>query len=78
MKLSRNSQLAGPAQRLAARRRALLPTICAAVLGFGLIGFYHVQDKQGLDPSATLNLMALTAFFLGGSFLGVIAGMDWD
>lgn len=76
--LSRNSQGAAPAQRLAARRRALWPAICAAIFGLGLLAFYHIQDKQEFGPSVTLHLAALAAAFLGGWFLGVIGGMDWD
>ncbi|MGJ5201818.1 hypothetical protein [Bradyrhizobium sp. HKCCYLRH1030] len=44
----------------------------------GLIGLSHVQDNQELGPSATIHLMALTAAFIGGWFLGVIGGLDWD
>lgn len=78
MNLSRNARGAAPAQRLAARRRALWPAMCAAIFGLGLIAFDHVQDRQEFGPSVTLNLAALTAAFLGGWFLGVIGGMDWD
>ncbi|MBJ7403924.1 MAG: hypothetical protein JHD07_11770 [Bradyrhizobium sp.] len=76
--LSSNSRGAGPAQRLAARRRALWPALCAAIFGLGLLAFHHIQDKQEFGPSVTLDLAAFTAAFLGGWFLGVIAGMDWD
>ncbi|MGJ4883832.1 hypothetical protein ACQR1N_30160 [Bradyrhizobium sp. HKCCYLRH1073] len=78
MTLSRNARGAGPAQRLAARRRALWPVFCAAIFELGLIGLSHVQDNQELGPSATIHLMALTAAFIGGWFLGVIGGLDWD
>lgn len=75
--LSRNSRGAAPAQRLAARRRALWPAFCAPFCTLlGLIGFDHVQDKLGL--SATANLMMLSASFFSGCLLGVIAGMDRD
>ncbi|WP_076865759.1 hypothetical protein [Bradyrhizobium mercantei] len=75
--LSRNSRMAAPAQRLAARRRALWPALCAMICTLlVLIGFDHVQDKLGL--SATTNLMMLGASFSSGWFLGVIAGIDWD
>jgi hypothetical protein len=57
------------AQRLAARRRALWPTICAGFCLLVLLGFQHFQHEQELDP-----LMVLVASFLGGSFLGVIGG----
>ena len=78
MNLSRNFKLLGPAQRLAVRRRAAWPAICAAIFGLGLIAFDHVQDKQEFGPSVTIHLMAFTAAFFGGWFLGVIGGMDWD
>ncbi|MET4068985.1 hypothetical protein ABID58_003783 [Bradyrhizobium sp. S3.2.6] len=75
--LSRNSRGVAPAQRLAARRRALWPAFCALVFTLlGLIGFDHVQDKLGL--SATANLMMLSVSFFSGWFLGAIAGMDRD
>jgi hypothetical protein len=54
------------------------PLICAAIFEFGLIGFDHVQNKQELGSPVTTHLMALTAAFFGGWFLGVIGGMDWD
>jgi hypothetical protein len=63
-----------PAQRLAARRRALWPTICAGVCLLGLLGFHHFQPEQ--ETTATTYLMVLVASFFGGSFLGVIGGMD--
>ncbi|MGJ5047497.1 hypothetical protein ACQR09_10565 [Bradyrhizobium oligotrophicum] len=78
MTLSRNARGAGPAQRLAARRRALWPVFCTAILEFGLIGLSHVQDNLELGLSVTIHLMVLTAAFTGGWFLGVIGGMDWD
>jgi hypothetical protein len=78
MSLSRNARGAAPAQRLAARWRALWPAICAAIFGLALVAFDHVQDKQELGPSVTIHLMAFTAAFFGGWFLGVIGGMDWD
>ncbi|UFZ04378.1 hypothetical protein LQG66_35220 [Bradyrhizobium ontarionense] len=76
--LSRNSRWAAPAKRIAARRRALWPALCAAIFGLGLIGFEHVQDKQDFTPSATTHLMMLTVSFFGGRFLGVIGRMDFD
>ncbi|GEC51933.1 hypothetical protein ABIF38_008272 [Bradyrhizobium japonicum] len=75
--LSRNSRGAAPAQRLAARRRALWPAFCALICTLlVLIGFDHLQDELGL--SAKANLMMLSASFFSGWFLGVIAGMDQD
>ena len=76
--LSRNARGTAPAQRRAARWRAIWPAICAAIFGLALIAFDHVQDRQEFGPSVTLNLAALTAAFFGGWFLGVIGGMDWD
>jgi hypothetical protein len=67
-------QWASPAQRLAARRRALWPTICAGLCLLGLLGFHHFQHEQ--ETTATTYLMMLVASFFGGSFLGVIGGMD--
>ena len=67
-------QWATPAQRLAARRRALWPTICAGFCLLGLLGFYHFQPEQ--ETTATTYLMMLVGSFFGGSFLGVIGGMD--
>ena len=78
MNLSRNARGAAPAQRLAARRRTMWPLFCAAIFEFGLIGFDHVQNKQELGSPVATHLMALTAAFFGGWFLGVIGGMDWD
>ncbi len=73
--LSRDSQWTAPAQRLVARRRALWPAFCALICTLlGLIGFVHFQEQ--LSPSATINLMMLSASFFSGWFLGVIAGMD--
>lgn len=71
-------QWATPAQRRAARWRATWPAICAAIFGLGLIAFDHVQDKQEFGPSVTIHLMAFTAAFCSGWFLGLIGGMDWD
>jgi hypothetical protein len=42
----------------------------------GWIVLHFVQDKLVL--SVTINLTALSAAFFGGSFLGVIGGMNWD
>jgi hypothetical protein len=67
-------QWATPAQRLAARRRALWPTICAGFCLLVLLGFHHFQHEQ--ETTATTDLMMLVASFFGGSFLGVIGGMD--
>lgn len=69
-------QWATPAQRLAARRRALWPTICAGFCLLGLLGFHHFQHEPELGPTATTYLIMLVASFFGGSFLGVIGGMD--
>ena len=77
MNLSRNSELLGPAQRLAVRRRAIWPAGCGLIcMLLGWIVLYFVQDKLVL--SVTIHLTALSAAFLGGWFLGVIGGMDWD
>ncbi|MCA1394038.1 hypothetical protein I6F20_34045 [Bradyrhizobium sp. IC3123] len=76
--LSQNSQGAASAQRLKARQQALWPAMCAAIFALALLAFHHVQDKQDFGPSVALNLAAFTAAFLGGWFLGVIGGMDWD
>ena len=65
-------QWASPAQRLAARRSALWPTIYVGFCLLVLLGFQHFQYVQELDP-----LMMLGVSFFGGSFLGVIGGMDW-
>jgi hypothetical protein len=67
-----------PTQRLAARWRACWPAICAAIFALGLIAFDRVQDKQEFGPSVTIDLMAFTAAFVGGWFLGLIGGMNWD
>ena len=77
MNLSRNSELLGPAQRLAVRRRAIWPAGCGLIcMLLGWIVLHFVQDKLVL--SVTIHLTALSAAFLGGWFLGVIGGMDWD
>lgn len=67
---------ATPAQRLAARRRALWPTLCAGFCLLAVFGFHHFQHEPELGPTATTYLMMLVASFFGGSFLGVIGGMD--
>ena len=75
--LSRNSDLLGPAQRLAVRRRAIWPAGCGLIcMLFGWIVLHFVQDKLVL--SVTINLTALSAAFFGGWSLGLIGGMDWD
>jgi hypothetical protein len=77
MNLSRNFELLGPAQRLAVRRRAIWPAGCGLIcMLLGWIVLHFVQDKLVL--SVTINLTALSAAFFGGSFLGVIGGMNWD
>lgn len=78
MNISRNARGAAPAQRRAARWRAAWPAICAAIFALGLIAFDHVQDKQEFGPSVTIHLIAFSAAFFGGWFLGLIGGMDWD
>ncbi len=78
MKLSRDSRGGTPAQRLAARRRALWPAVCAGVCTLGLLGIYHVQARLEADPSVTLDLTAFTAAVFGGWFLGVIGGSDLE
>jgi hypothetical protein len=65
-----------PAQRLAARRRALWPAICAGFCLLVLLGFHHLQHEQELGPTTTTDLMMLTVSFIGGWFLGIIGGMD--
>ena len=65
-------QWSTPAQRLAARRRALWPTICALFCLLVLLGFHHFQHEQ--ETTATTYLMALVASFLAGSMLGFIGG----
>jgi hypothetical protein len=62
----------GPAARSAAA--GAWPTICAGVCLLGLLGFHHFQPEQ--ETTATTYLMVLVASFFGGSFLGVIGGMD--
>lgn len=39
-------QWATPAQRIAARRRALWPTICAGFCLLGLLGFHHFNTSK--------------------------------
>lgn len=76
MNLSRNSELLGPAQRRAVRRRAIWPAGCGLIcMLLGWIVLHFVQDKLVL--SVTIDLTALSAAFFGGWFLGVI-WMDWD
>src|SRR5262249_5901520 len=68
--LSRNSELLGPAQRLALRRRALWPVGCGLIcMLLGWIVLHFSQDKL------VLYLIMLSASFLAGSFIGVIAGI---
>jgi hypothetical protein len=68
-------QWSTPAQRLAARRRALWPTICALFCLLVLLGFYHFQThEQELGLTVTTDLMMLFASFLAGSMLGFIGG----
>jgi len=67
--LSRNSELLGPAQRLAVRRRALWPVGCGLIsMLLGWILLHFSQDKL------VLYLIMLSASFLAGSFIGVMAG----
>lgn len=73
--LSRNSQWAAPAGKRAARGRAIWPAFCAIILLLPLLIVYHYVEDQ-LVQSATGYLMVLAAFFYGGWFIGVIAGMD--
>jgi hypothetical protein len=40
------------------------------------LGFHHFQHEPELGPTAVTYLMMLAATFFGGSFLGVIGGMD--
>ena len=71
--LSRNSDLLGPAQRLAVRRRAFWPAGCGLIcMLLGWIVLHFVQDK--LIVSVTINLTMLSACFLAGSFIGGMAG----
>ncbi|QOZ45205.1 hypothetical protein XH89_18270 [Bradyrhizobium sp. CCBAU 53340] len=68
-KLSRNYELLGPAQRLALRRGALWPIgygLICMLLGWVLLHFS--QDKL------VLYLIMLSASFVAGSFIGVMAG----
>lgn len=68
--LSGNSELLGRAQRLAVRRRALWPVggaLICLLLGWILLQFS--QDKLVLD------LIMLSACFLAGSFIGVVAAI---
>ena len=77
MHLSRNFELLGPAQRRAVRLRAIWPAGCGLICGLlGWIVLHFVEDKLALY--VTINLMAFSAAFFGGWFLGVIGGMDWD
>jgi hypothetical protein len=71
--LSRNSDLLGPAQRLAVRRRAFWPAGCGLIcMLLGWMVFHFVQDKLVL--SVTGSLMMLSASFFTGSFIGAMAG----
>ncbi|NLS67506.1 hypothetical protein E3H11_00775 [Bradyrhizobium brasilense] len=71
--LSRNSELLGPAQRLAVRRRAMWPAGCGLIcMLLGWIVLHFVQDKLVL--SVTGSLMMLSASFFTGSFIGFMAG----
>jgi hypothetical protein len=67
--LSRNYELLGPAQRLAVRRRALWPVGCGLVCA--LLGLIVLHFFQG---TLVLALIWLSVTFVGGSFIGVIAG----
>jgi hypothetical protein len=52
---------------------------CAGICGQGLIGFDRVQGRQEFGPFETnylMMLIALTASFVGGWFLGIIGWMD--
>lgn len=67
--LSRNSELLGPAQRLAVRRRTLWPAGCGLIcMLLGWIVLHFVRDKL------VLYLIMLSASCLAGSFLGFMAG----
>ena len=62
-------------QRLA----AMWPLFCAGIGALGLLGFHHVQGRQGYGPIETnylLMLILLITSFFGGWFLGVIGWMD--
>ena len=72
-KLSRNSDLLGPAQRLAVRRRAMWPAVGGLIcMLLGSMVLHFVQDKLVL--SVTASLMMLSASFFTGSFIGFMAG----
>jgi len=71
--LSRNSDLLGPAQRLAVRRRAMWPAVGGLIcMLLGSMVLHFVQDKLVL--SVTASLMMLSASFFTGSFIGFMAG----
>lgn len=71
--LSRNSELLGPAQRLAVRRRAFWPAGCGLICMLpGWIVFHFVQDKLVLSVMGSL-IMLIASFFTG-SFIGAMAG----
>lgn len=60
------------------RLGAFLPLFCAAAIGLGLVGFDRVQGTQEFGPSATTDLLMLVVSFVGGWFLGIIAGLPSD
>jgi hypothetical protein len=67
--LSRNSDLLGPAQRLAVRRRAMWPTGCGLIcMLLAWMALHFVQDKL------VLSLTMLSACFVSGSFIGLMTG----
>ena len=71
--LYRNYQLAGPAQRLAVRRRAMWPTGCGLIcMLLACLALHFVQDKHVL--SVTLSLTMLSVCFFTGSFIGFMTG----
>ena len=71
--LSRNSELLGPAQRLAVLRRAFWPAGCGLVcMLLGWIVLHFVQDK--LVFSVTGSLIMLIVSFFTGSVIGAMAG----
>jgi hypothetical protein len=71
--LSRNSDLLGPAQRLAVRRRAMWPTGCGLIcMLLAWMALHFVQDKHVL--SVTISLTMLSACFFTGSFIGFMTG----